>query len=216
MGEITVSAMRWVPEFARGHVRDYRVRWMLEELGIPYESRLVSVEDRKSGAYRAEQPFGQVPVMSRDGVPVFETGAILLLLAEQAARLLPKKPTGRVRAISWLFASLNSIEPFVMNLAEVDYFETDEEVKKRRRPGVVEMIRTRLDQVETALGDDEYLAGEFSIADMMLAGVLRGLEGTDILDEFPKVAAFQQRCLGRPAFQRAIEAQLADFEETPG
>jgi glutathione S-transferase len=210
---ITITAFKWVPPFAQGQVRDYRVRWMLEEIGLPYRVRLLDAQDQKSSDYRAMQPFGQVPILEEeDNTAVFETGAILLHLAERSGKLLPSDPRRRAETMSWLIAALNSVEPFVMNVAEVDFFEKDEEVKKRRRPGVVAMAKKRLGEVQTALGGRDYLAGGFSIADMTMAGVVRILHYTDIMDDLPRLAAYQERCLSRPAFQRAVAAQKKDFE----
>jgi glutathione S-transferase len=209
---ITITAFKWVPPFAQGQVRDYRVRWMLEEVGLPYRARLLDAQDQKSADYRAMHPFGQVPILEDDGAVLFETGAILLHLAERTGKLIPSDPRRRAETLCWLIAALNSVEPFVMNVAEMDFFEKDEEVKKRRRPGTVAMAKKRLGEVETALGDRDYLAGEFSIADMMMAGVVRILHYTDIVSGLPRLAAHQERCLSRPAFQRAVAAQKKDFE----
>ena len=209
---ITVTAFKWVPPFAQGQVRDYRVRWVLEEAGLPYATRLIDADVQKSPEYRAQQPFGQVPIIDDDGIVLFETGAILLHVAEKTGTLLPGDRQQRATALSWLFGALNSLEPFLMNLAEVDYFMKDEAQKALRRPGVIEAIRDRLGKAEAWLGDRQYLAGEFSIADMMLAGVLRIADEPVLLADCPKLSAYQARCLARPAFERAVAAQLRDFE----
>jgi glutathione S-transferase len=208
---ITITALKWVPPFAQGQVRDFRVRWMLEEIELPYRVRLLDAEDQKGAAYRAMQPFGQVPVMEEDGAVIFETGAILLHLAERTGKLLPSDPRQRAQALSWLIAALNSVEPFIMNLVEMDVFEKDGEIKARRRPGVVATARRRLGEVEAALGDRDYLAGDFSIADMLMAGIVR-MVPRDILADFPKLTGYRERCLSRPAFKRAVAAQKKDFE----
>lgn len=209
---ITISAFRWVPPFAQGNVRDLRVRWVLEETGLPYEVRLIDADDQRSPGYRREQPFGQVPVLQQDGLALFETGAILLHVAELTGQLLPADPADRKRAICWLFAALSSVEPFLMNLAEVDFFTEDEELRARRRPTVVEAAEQRLGQLQAALGARDHLVGSFSIADLLMSSVLRIVGHTDMLDGFPRLAAFKARCEARPAFGRALRAQCADFE----
>lgn len=210
---ITITAFKWVPRFAQGQVRDFRVRWMLEELGLPYQVRLVDAPTMASPGYRAQQPFGQVPVLTDDdGTKVFETGAILLHLAQKHGKLIPADPAARVKTLSWLFAALNSVEPFVMQLILLDIFQKDEEVKRRARPGAVEWVEKRFGEVQTALGARDYLAGEFSIADMMMAGVVNILKHTDIPGKFPALDAYRARCLSRSAYQRALAAQIKDFE----
>jgi glutathione S-transferase len=208
---IRITAFKWVPSFARGQVRDLRPRWALEEVGLPYEVRLLDYEDQQGAAYRAQQPFGQVPVLEMDGETIFETGAILLAIAERSGKLLGDGGEERRRILSWLFAALNSIEPFLMNLAEVDFFLRDDDDKARRRPIVVEALRKRLGELEAAFGGREYLVEDFSIADVTMSTVLRIIGHTDILDGYPKLAAFKARCEARPAFKRAIDGQLADI-----
>jgi glutathione S-transferase len=159
------------------------------------------------------QPFGQVPVLEETGrPPLFESGAILLDVAQRSGQLLPADEADRALCISWLFAALNSIEPFVANLAEVDFFMEDADMKERRRPEVVKAVRQRLKQLSNALGSRNYLVGEtFTIADLMTASVMKGLAHTDLLDGFPNLAAYRDRCLERPAYQKAIADQCADF-----
>src|SRR4030095_1619103 len=141
---ITISAFRWVPAFARGQVRDLRVRWALEEAGLPYRTRLLEQGDQDKPDYRALQPFGQVPILEEDGVVLFETGAIVLHIGERCEALLPKDPAARARATQWLIAALNSIEPHVMNVAMIDIFYADQEWAKLRRPGAVQFVEKRL------------------------------------------------------------------------
>src|SRR5512132_1560956 len=141
---ITISAFKWVPDFARGQVRDLRVRWALEEAGLPYRTRLLEQGDQEKSEYRALQPFGQVPIFEEDGFVLFETGAIVLHIGERSDTLLPKDPAARARATQWLIAALNSIEPFVMNVAVIDFFYANEEWAKLRRPGAVEFVLRRL------------------------------------------------------------------------
>lgn len=206
---IAITALKWVPPFAQGQVRDHRVRWVLNEVGWPYQVRLLDTQGQQDESYRAEQPFGQVPMMEEDGrLPLFESGAILIDVASRANRLWPADERQRPLAISWLIAALNTIEPHLANLAEVDYFISDEEVKQKRRPMVIDAIRLRLTQLSTALGGRDYLVGgEFTIADLMMSSVLKIAGHTDILDAFPNLLAFRDRCLGRAAYRKAVADQ---------
>jgi glutathione S-transferase len=154
---ITISAFRWVPEFARGQVRDLRVRWALEEAGLPYRTRLLEQGDQDKPDYRALQPFGQVPIFEEDGLVLFETGAIVLHVGERSDTLLPKDPGARARAVQWLVAALNSIEPFVMNVALIDLFYANEEWAKLRRAGAVQFLQKRLSALSESLGEKPYL-----------------------------------------------------------
>jgi glutathione S-transferase len=211
---ITITALKWVPPFAQGQVRDHRVRWVLNEVGWPYEVRLLNTEDQQDPTYRDAQPFGQVPILEEDGRPaLFETGAILLDVATRAGKLLPADENERALAVCWLFAALNSIEPPFSNLAEVDFFIEDAEVKKRRRPLVVEAVNAKLDQLAKALGSKEYLvADEFTIVDMMTSSVFKILHHTDLLDAYPTLTAYRDLCFARPAYKKAVADQCADFE----
>ncbi|WP_426956328.1 glutathione S-transferase family protein [Muricoccus radiodurans] len=210
---ITVTAFKWVPPFAQGQVRDHRVRWVLNEVGWPYEVRLLDSEDQRSEAYRAMQPFGQVPVLEEDGrPPMFETGAIVLDVALRSGKLLPADERLRGLALSYLFAALNSVEPFLMQLAIVEYFTKDEEEKARRRPDALKMARQRLGDLEHAVGDRRFLVGEeFTVADLMVASVLKGPQAMGLLEEFPRLQAYQDRILERPAYRKAIADQCAAF-----
>ncbi len=208
---ITISAFAWVPEFAQGQVRDLRVRWALEEAGIPYQSRLLSMGDQDKPEYRALQPFGQVPIFEEDGFVLFESGAIVLHIGERSETLLPKDAAARSRATQWLIAALNSIEPWLMQLALIDLFYPNEEWAKLRRPGALEFAHKRLAGLSTALGDKPFLDGErFTAGDLMMATVLRILE--DETAKHANLAAYVKRCTERPAFQRALAAQLGDFK----
>lgn len=211
---LRITAFDWVPDFARGHVRDLRPRWACEEIGLPYATRLLSVTDRPADYY-AEQPWGQVPVIEDDGIGVFESGAILLHIGEKDERLLPRDREGRMRAVSWLFAAFNSIEPLAMELANVDIFASGEEWARLRRPGLLADAGQRLDRLEDALGDREWLAGGFSVADIAMVTVLRGLRASGLLDGRPRLAAYVERGVGRPAFAAALHAQLSDFQPEP-
>lgn len=209
---ITISAFKWVPDFARGQVRDLRARWALEEAGLPYRTRLLEMGDQDKPEYRALQPFGQVPILEEDGVVLFESGAIVLYIAERSEALLPKEPGARARATQWLIAALNSIEPFVMNVALMDLFYADEEWAKLRRPGAVQFLQRRLAALSARLGDKPFLDGNrFTAGDLMMAAVLRILDHTDIVTSDERLATYIDRCTARPAFKRAFNAQLADF-----
>lgn len=210
---ITISAFKWVPDFARGQVRDLRVRWALEEAGLSYRTRLLAQGDQDQPAYRALQPFGQVPIFEEDGFVLFESGAIVLHIGQRSETLLPRDPAARARATQWLIAALNSIEPFVMNVAAIDLFYPDEPWAKLRRPGAVELVKRRLSGLSTSLGDKPYLDGDrFTAGDLMMTTVLRILEHTDIVTSDERLASYVERCTARPAYGRAFDAQVGDFE----
>ncbi|MEF2073002.1 glutathione S-transferase family protein [Consotaella aegiceratis] len=206
-----VTAFDWVPSFAQGHVRDLRVRWALEEAGFPYEEDLLAMGTQTSPGHIARQPFGQVPVIEIDGHTMFESGAIVLKIAEASDVLMPRDPCQRDRVVTWIFASLNTVEPPLGALADVDIFVEDVEVKARYRPKLLEAVTRRLDQLQAALGESDYLIGPFSAADIMMAPVLRMTDHTDILDGYPGLSGYLARCTARPAFERALAAQLRPF-----
>ncbi len=211
---ITISAFSWVPEPARGHVRDLRVRWALEEAGLPYRTRLLEQGDQDKPDYRALQPFGQVPIFEEEGLALFESGAIVLHIGERSEALLPKDPDARARAKQWLLAALNSIEPFVMNVAIIDFVYANEEWAKLRRPSAVAFVQKRLSALSKSLGDKPYLDGDrFTAGDLMMATVLRALDNTDIVTSDQRLRTYLERCTARPAFKRALEAHLGDFKE---
>jgi glutathione S-transferase len=213
---ITVSAFRWVPRPARGQVRDLRVRWALEEAGLPYRTRLLAQGDQDKAEYRALQPFGQVPIIEEDGLVLFESGAIALHIGERSTALLPEEPQARARARQWLIAALNSIEPFVMNVALIDFLYAEEEWGKLRRPSAVAFLHRRLAALSKSLDDKAFLDGsQFTVGDLMMATVLRILENTDIVTADARLAAYLERCTARPAFRRALAAQLGDFTQDP-
>jgi glutathione S-transferase len=210
---ITITAFKWVPPFARGLVRDLRVRWALEEAGIPYKTRLIGQQDQASPEYRAQQPFGQVPVFEENGLVLFESGAIVLHVGERSETLLPKDPAGRARAITWVFAALNSIETVAQPLAGLDLFYEGQEWAKLRRPEAERLVKVRLSELAESLGDREYLDDRFTAGDLMMTTVLRLLRHTPLVKAEPRIAAYQERCEARPAFQRALAGQMNDFEQ---
>ena len=209
---ITISAFKWVPESARGQVRDLRARWALEEAGLPYKTRLLEQGDQDRPEYRALQPFGQVPILEEDGSVLFESGAIVLYIGERSEALLPKDSRARARAVQWLIAALNSIEPSVMNVALIDLFYANEEWAKLRRPGAVAFVQRRLSALSRSLGDKPFLDGDrFTAGDLMMTTVLRILKHTDIVSSDKRLAEYVARCTSRPAFKRALDAQIGDF-----
>ena len=211
---LRITAFEWVPRFARGFVRDLRPRWACEELGLPYATRLISATERPDWYFR-EQPWGQVPVLEDDGLTLFESGAILLHLGERDARLLQRDREGRARVLCWLFAAFNSIEPVFMEIANVEIFCQGEPWAVLRRPGLLAEAGQRLDRLEAALDDRDWLAGGFSIADIAMVTVLREVGDTGRLDHRPALAAYLQRGIARPAFAAALHAQLTDFQAEP-
>ena len=207
---ITISAFDDVPDFAKGLVRDLRVRWALEEVGLPYQARLLAQGEQKQPEYRALQPFGQVPVFEHDGLVLFESGAIVLHIAERSDVLLPKDSAARARAVQWLIAALNTVEPPIWNLFLIDFIFPDEEWAKLRRPSTVEFMNGRLDALAKRLGDQPFLDGQhFTAGDLMMASVLSF--HADARKRDPRLAAYFERCTARPAYQRALSAQLGDF-----
>lgn len=208
-----ITAFRWVPPFAQGLVRDLRIRWALEEIGRPYRVRLLDATNPRPPEYFLEQPFGQVPAYRDDEVQLFESGAILIHLGFQDERLLPRDHSAKMRAIAWLIASLNSVEPTFFELIAIDIFNKGQEWTKERRPQVVDRIDGRLGLLSEALGDKEWLEDRFTIGDLMLVAALRQLRHTDLIDQHPNIAALVARGEARPAFQRALADQLAVFQQ---
>jgi glutathione S-transferase len=208
-----VSAFQRVPAFAHGLVRDLRVRWALEELGLPYAQWLISGEDKKSPSYRRVQPFGQVPAYQDDRLELFESGAIVLYLAERSEALMPADAHGRARAVTWMFAALNTMEPPIQNLFTLDTSYAEEEWAKARRPALVEEVKLRLTDLSDWLGGRSYLEDRFTAGDLLMTTVLRFLRHTDLVAQMPVVEAYRLRCESRPAFQKALAAQMAVFEQ---
>ncbi|HEX8612597.1 MAG TPA: glutathione S-transferase family protein [Telluria sp.] len=209
---LTISAFQYVPPFAQGVVRDLRVRWALEEAGELYDVRLIGPADQKSPEYLELQPFGQVPMMQDGDLTMFESGAIVLHIAQRSGALFPKEEAGRARATAWIFAALNTVEVPLQQLAALDLFYPDEEWAKLARPGALAAVHKRLAQLAAWLGEREYLDGAFSAGDLMMTTVLRLLRHTTIIDEYPTLQAYQARCEARPAFQKALRDQMAAFE----
>jgi glutathione S-transferase len=211
---IEISAFSWVPDFAKGLVRDLRVRWALEELGLDYRVRLLDAKAERPEDYLQEQPFGQVPIFVDGEVRMFESGAIVLHLAERSEVLAPRDAAGRARVSCWAIAALNSMEPAIAELANIDLFSAGQVWAEARRPGAVERVRQRLNRLSDWLGERDYLEDRFTAGDLMMSTVLRILRHTELVAEFPNLSAYQARCQARPAFQRALADQLAAFQST--
>ncbi|MGZ8342877.1 MAG: glutathione S-transferase family protein [Allosphingosinicella sp.] len=210
---IIVTAFKWVPPFAQGLVRDLRVRWALEEAGLRYAVRLLGDGEKDSAEYRAWQPFGQVPAYEENGLKLFESGAIVLRVADRSENLLPGDPAARARAVEWMFAALNTVEPPIQNLAGIDLFYADQEWAKLRRPDAEAAVRRRLAELAAAMGDRPFLDGaRFTAGDLMMATVLRILRHTELVAK-AGLADYLARCESRPAFQRALAGQLAAFAD---
>ncbi|MBK4216247.1 glutathione S-transferase family protein [Paracoccus caeni] len=204
---ITLTTFDWVPEFAHGYVRDFRIRWTLEELGLPYQVDTVPGAE-KTAQHLSRQPFGQVPMISDGDLSLFESGAILLYLAEGTAL----KPAGAdgARVLQWVVALLNSVEPYFMRWADAKFFEEDEAAAAKAEP----MLRQRLKQVETALGDRDWLVGDsFTVADLLLAEMLRIPGENGLLDDLPQLAAYAERITARPAFARAMQDHMQHWKD---
>lgn len=210
----TITGFAWVPEFARGFVRDIRARWAFEEAGQNYHVELIDGDYVKSRTHRQFQPFGQIPTYRDDAVEIFESGAIVMHICERAGVLTPADPAARIRAVQWLIAALNSVEPYVMALAINDVFEADRDWSKMRHAKVVEDLNGRLKDLSDAIGDRTTLdGGPFTFGDLMMVSVLGGLRGTGVLDGFPTLAAYVARGEDRPAHRKAMADHLATFED---
>lgn len=207
----TITAFERSPDRGRGLARDMRVRWALEEVGQPYEVRLVSFEAMKQPAHRALHPFGQIPTYEDDGLALFESGAIVLHIAERHLGLLPAAPDARARAIAWMFAALNTVEPPVFDRDLVQILERDRPWYAERLAALEDGIRNRLADLSRHLGDADWLDGPFSAADLLMVTILRRLAGSDLLAAHPNLSAYVARAEARPAYQRAFEAQAAVF-----
>ena len=209
----TLTTFRSVPSFAVGHVRDLRVRWALEEAGQPYDLRLIDFAEAATPAYRQEQPFGQVPVLQDGDLTLFETGAILLHLGERFPTLLPRDPDARAQVTMWTFAALNSVEPYLGNLANLVAFSMNEPWAAAQRPVLEEIALKRLGQVDAWLEGRDVLAGGFSVADILMTTVVRLLDGMGYVERFGRLAAWRDRCTARPAYRKALADQVALFTQ---
>jgi len=210
-----ITAYDWVPWFARGQVRDLRVRWALEEAGRDYDVRYLPQGTQKEPPHRALQPFGQVPTYEHDGLTLFESGAIVLHVGESCGGLLPDDSGARARAIEWMFAALNTVEPPITDYAIATLFEAHEPWSKPRLPSVVARITERLDELSRRLGEKQWLDGDFSAGDLLMIAVLRMVKGTPVEHRHDNLSAYVARGEARPAFRRALAAQLAGFTAAP-
>ena len=206
---ITITAFERSPDGGKGLARDTRVRWALEEVGQPYKVRLVSFDAMKEPAHLALHPFGQIPTYEEGDLGLFETGAIVLHIAQRHAGLLPDDANGRARAITWMFAALSTVEPPILELQTAALVESDKSWSAQRMPLVRDRIRGRLGQLSRRLGDTDWLDGAFSAGDLMMVSVLLRLRASDLLEEYPNLSAYVARGEARPAYKRAFAAQLA-------
>jgi glutathione S-transferase len=211
----TITAFERSPDRGKGQARDMRVRWALEEVGQPYGVRLVSFSEMKEPAHLALHPFGQIPTYEEADLALFETGAIVFHIAERHAGLLPDDPNARARAITWMFAALNTMELPIVDREMARLVECDKTWYAERLPMLEDRVRVRLGELSSRLGDAEWLDGAFSAGDLLMVTVLRRLSGSDILDEHPNLSAYVDRGEARPAFKRAFDAQLAVFTGKP-
>lgn len=209
----TITAFATSPDRGKGLSRDVRVRWALEEVGQPYDVRLVSFAEMKEPAHRALHPFGQIPTYEDGDLALFESGAIVLRIAEQHEGLLPVDANARARAVTWMFAAVGTVEPPILDLQTLKFGEGDKPWFEQRLPLVKDRIRARLYELSNHLGDAEWLDGAFSAGDLMMVHVLQRLGSSGLLNEFPNIAAYVARGEARPAFRRAFEAQLAVFTD---
>jgi glutathione S-transferase len=209
MEDITVWGFAWAPPFAQGLVRDLRVRWALEEAGRDYEVKLVGFAERASEEHRRRHPFGMVPVIETNGEAVIESGAIVHAIAEDCPALMP--PDRRTETLSWMFAALNTVEPTIQALATLDFQHKDEDWAKMRRPAAVEAVKDRLAVLAGRLEGADYLLGQFTAADILMASVLRILRHTDLVTGFAVVNAYLKRCEARPAFRKALADQMHEY-----
>lgn len=207
-----ITAFDWVPPFAQGQVRDLRLRWALEEVGESYDVHYLKSGEQKAPEHRERQPFGQVPTYQNGEITLFESGAIVFHIAEQFGGLLPADFAARARAIEWMFAALNSVEPPIVDLSLVTIFERDKPWSEARRPAVEERIEQKLTDLSNRLGDKEWLDGDmFTAGDLLMVTVLRILIGQGLVEKHHNLTAYMHRGIARPAFQRALEAQMAGF-----
>ena len=208
---VTITAFESSPDRGRGLARDMRVRWALEEVGQSYDVRLLSFAEMKEPEHLGLHPFGQIPTYEEGGLALFESGAIVLHIAERHPGLLPDEAKERARAVAWMFAALNSVEPPIVELEASAILERDKPWYEERLPILKDRVRTRLDQLSRRLGESEWLDGGFSAADLLMVTVLRRLEGSGLLGDYPNLADYIARGEARAAYRRAFDAQLAVF-----
>ena len=208
---IRISALRWVPPAFQGQVRDLAVRWVLEEAGLPYRVRLLGPADQDSPDYRAIHPFGKVPAYEEEGLTLFESGAIVLHVAERAG-MLPLDKSARASTHAWLIAALNSVDPDIIALGDIDHFAATEPWGIARRPGLVSMVQKRLSVVATHLAARDFLVDSFGAADIVMITILRALRHTTLVSDIARLRDYRDRCESRPAFQRALAAQLESYK----
>ena len=211
---VTITAFERSPDRGMGLARDMRVRWALEEAGVPYQVRLLSFEEMKQPSYLASQPFGQIPAYEEDGLTLFETGAIILHIGDRHGGLWPSDPNGRARAIAWMFAALNTVEPPILEREMPKYLERDQSWYEARMPLLDSRVKQRLSELSNWLGDREWLEGGFSAGDLLIVTVLRRLTGSGLLELYPNLPPYIARGEARPAYQRAFADQLAVFNKS--
>lgn len=205
---IQITTLKWVPEFVQGYVKDLPVRWALEEINEPYQLQLITRGDQQSAAYRKEQPFGQVPVLTDGDLHLFECGSILLHIGEKSEKLLPKDPQARARARTWVFAALNSLEPYIQ------FYNNFMQGSNDQQKNNIEMLVTkRLEAMESWIGDKEFLEDQFTVGDIMMTIILRLVSESDLMQGCPRLKAYSNRCMARPAFKKALQDQLKTFAD---
>lgn len=212
---VTITAFDWVPDFAKGQVRDLRVRWALEEVGETYDVRYLSQGEQKAADHRKRQPYGQVPTLEEGDLTLFESGAIVHYIADTREGLFPVDAAGRARATEWMFAALNTVEPPIMDLAIIDLFDADKPWSKPRRPATEARITERLQETADRLGTREWFDSEFTAGDLMMVAVLRIIEDDPLLAAHPTLVEYVKRGTARPAFQRALKGQMDGFTGSP-
>ena len=212
---ITITAFERSPDGGKGLARDTRVRWALEEVGQPYDVRLLSFSAMKEPAHRTFHPFGQIPTYEEGDLILFESGAIVFHIAEHHAGLLPNHANARARAITWMFAALNTVEPPIVDLESATREERDKTWHEERLPILEDRLRDRLDELSSRLGDADWLDDAFSAGDLLMVTVLRRLNGSGILEEYPNLSAYVARGEARPAYKRAFDAQLKLYSDQP-
>jgi glutathione S-transferase len=210
---LILTTFRSVPEFAIGYVRDLRVRWALEEAGLPYTVRSLAFQEAATPAYRREQPFSQIPVLQDGGLSLFESGAILLHIGERCPALLPADQDARARVTAWMFAALNSVEPYVGNLVSLVVFSAGEPWAAAARPSTEAMVDKRLRDLDDWLDGREWLEETFSVADILMTSVLRLMDSMKMVERYPRVLAYRDRCMARAAFKKALADQVAHFTQ---